>query len=398
MSLVARLGIVAVLSSAVACAPIGAVSDDATVTVGTLLVTVDVSGTIKAVDAESVGPPAVPDLWNFKIAMLAPEGESIAKGAPVLAFDPSELSRRLDEKTAERDAAAIQLDLKISATRVARQDERLAIAQAEAELRKAKVKADAPPGITAVIELEKARADLALAERNLDYLRRKSKAAARRDEADVGAWRSKRDRAENRVAQLETAIEQMTVLATRAGTIVIPADGDGKKKKVGDGAWRAESVLQIVSLDEMMAQGEIDEVDISRVAVDQPVSLRLDAQTDLEIRGKVDRISHTVARVSRDNPLKIAKLDLSIVATGGVKLRPGMRFRGKIETARHEGALLLPLDAVVPTPEGPQVMRRTIDGVEAVPVELGPRNAEQIVVTSGVVEGDAIVRAQAVKP
>jgi multidrug efflux pump subunit AcrA (membrane-fusion protein) len=157
-------------------------------------------------------------------------------------------------------------------------------------------------------------------------------------------------------------------------------------------------VLQIVPLDEMMAQGEIDEVDISRVAVDQAVSLRLDAQTDLEIRGKVDRISHTVARVSRDNPLKIAKLDISIVAAGGVKLRPGMRFRGKIETARHEGALLLPLDAVVPTPEGPQVMRRTIDGVEAVPVELGPRNAEQIVVTSGVVEGDAIVRAQAVNP
>lgn len=396
MSLRARLGLVAAL--ACGCAPTGSVADDATVTVGTLLVSVDVSGTIKAVDAESIGPPAVPDMWNFKIAMLAPEGESIVKGAPVLAFDPSELARRLDEKIAERDAAAIQLDLKVSATRVARQDERLAIAQAEAELRKAKVKADAPPGITAVIELEKARADLALAERNVDYLRKKSKAAARRDEADVGAWRSKRDRAENRVAQLKAAIEQMTVLATRSGTIVIPADDDGKKKKVGDGAWRAESVLQIVSLDEMMAQGEIDEVDISRVAVDQAVSLRLDAQTDLEIRGKVDRISHTVARVSRENPLKIAKLDIGIIADGGVKLRPGMRFRGKIETARHEGALLLPLDAVVPTPEGPQVYRRTIDGVEAVAVELGPRNAEQIVVISGLVEGDAVVRAEGANP
>lgn len=396
MSVLARLGLVATLGCA--CAPVGSVVDDATVTVGTLLVSVDVSGTIAAVDAESVGPPAVPDMWNFKIAMLAPEGESVEKGAPVLAFDPSELSRRLDEKIAERDAAAIQLDLKISATRVARQDERLAIAQAESELRKAKVKADAPPGITAVIELEKARADLALAERNVEHLRKKSKAAARRDEADVGAWRSKRDRAENRVAQLKAAIEQMTVLATRSGTIVIPADGDGKKKKVGDGAWRAESVLQIVALDEMMARGEIDEVDISRVAVDQAVSLRLDAQTDLEIRGKVERISHTVARVSRENPLKIAKLDIAIVSAGGVKLRPGMRFRGKIETARHEDALLLPLDAVIPTPEGPQVYRRTIDGVESVPVELGPRNADQIVVTSGLVEGDTVVRAEAVKP
>lgn len=386
------------VAAVLGCAPSNTPGDDATVALGTLLVTVDVSGTINAVDADSVGPPAVPGMWNFKIAMLAPEGESVEKGAPVLGFDPSELARRLDEKKAERDSAAIQLELKISATRVARQDERLAIAQAEADLRKAAVKADAPPGITSVIELDKARADLDLAQRNVDYLRKKSKAAARRDEADVGAWRSKRDRAENRVKQLETAIQQMTVPAPRAGTIVIPTDGDGRKKKVGDGAWRAESVLQIVSLDEMMAQGEIDEVDISRVAVDQAVSLRLDAQTDLEIRGKVDRISHTVSRMSRDNPLKIAKLDISIVAAGGVKLRPGMRFRGKIETARHEQALLLPLDAVVPTPEGPVVYRRALDGLEPIPVELGARNAEQIVVTSGLAEGDTVARAEAVSP
>jgi HlyD family secretion protein len=382
----------------VACAPVGTDGEDSLVTVGTLLVSVDVSGTINAVDSQSVGPPPVPDMWNFKVAMMAPEGESVAEGTPVLAFDPSELSRRLDEKIAERDAAAIQLELKISGTRVARQDERLAIAQAESELRKARVKADAPAGITAVIELEKARRDLELAERNVEYLRHKSKSTARRDEADVDAWRSKRDRAENRVKQLQAAIEQMTVLAPRAGTTVIPTDSDGTKKKVGDSAWRAESVLQIVSLDEMMARGEIDEVDISRVAVGQPVSLRLEAQTDLEIRGKVEKISHTVARTSRDNPLKIAKLDLSIVEAGGVKLRPGMRFRGKVETERHEGVLLLPLAAVVPTADGPVVYRRTADGIEPVVVELGPRNAEQVVVASGLGQGDAVMRAEAVPP
>ncbi len=380
------------------CAPVQAAGDaeDLVVRRGAMLVTVDVSGTIRAVDADSVGPPPVPDTWNYKIAMMAEEGIEVDVGAPVLAFDTSELQRRLDEKVSERDAAAVELELKIAAARVARQDEALAVAAAEAERRKARVKSDAPEGITAVIELEKARHDLALAEVKVGYLTRKSKAAARRDAAEIAAWRSKRDRALARVQQIEAAIDQMTVLAPRAGTVIHTTESDGKKKQVGDNAWRAETVIEVVSLDEMRAEGEIDEVDIARVAALQAVSLRLDAQRDLEVRGKVERISHSVQRASQVNPLKIAKLDVAIVEAGGVKLRPGMRFRGKIETARHDDVLLLPLDAVVPTANGPQVYVRGANGPEAVAVELGVRNTETIVVLAGVDEGDVVLRAQEV--
>jgi len=388
--MIRRLAIVLGLA---ACAPARAADDDLSAVRGAMLVTVDVSGTIRAVDSETVTPPPVPDMWNFKIAMMAPEGEEIAKGAPVLMLDATELQRRLDDKVAERDAAAVQLELKISGMRVARQDERLAIAEAEAELRKAKVKADAPPGITSVIELSKARHDLDLAQKKVAHLQRKSKSSAARDAAEVAAWRSKRDRAENRVQQINTSIEQMTVLSPRAGTVIYPTDWEGKKKKVGDSAWRAESLLQVVSLDTMMAEGEIDEVDIARVALAQEVSLRLDAQTDLEIRGRVDKISDTVQRASQKNPLKIAKLEIGIVAASGVKLRPGMRFRGRIETARHDDVLLLPLDAVVPTADGPVVYRRDGDDLVPIAVELGARDAERIIVTSGVGVGDQVVRA-----
>lgn len=394
-----QLVLSAMLSAMVAaCAPVNAANGELEVERGTLLVTVDVSGTIRAQETESIGPPPVPDTWNFKISMMGPEGESVEKGAPVLGFDTTELQRRLDDKIAERDAAAIQLELKLSATQVARKDERLAVAEAEAELRKATVKADAPPGITAVIELEKSRRDLELATKKIDHLRRKSKSAAARDAADVAAWRSKRDRAEGRVAQIKLAIEQMTRVSPRSGTLIYTTDWDGNKKKVGDQAWRAETLVEVVALDRMMARGEIDEVDIARVAAEQPVSLRLDAQTDLEIRGKVAKISPNVQRASRENPLKIAKLDIDIVAATGVKLRPGMRFRGRIETERHDDVLLLPLDAVVPTPDGPVVYRRTGDGFEAISVELGARNGERIVVTSGVQEGDVVVPSTGVKP
>jgi multidrug efflux pump subunit AcrA (membrane-fusion protein) len=149
----------------------------------------------------------------------------------------------------------------------------------------------------------------------------------------------------------------------------------------------------VASLAQMEAQGEVDEVDASRVAVGQPVSLRLDAQADLELRGTIREISRTVQRQSPDNPLKVARLEIALHIAEGARLRPGMRFRGNVETERVEGALLVPLDAVVRTPAGPVVHRRRAGGLEVVPVVLGRRNADRVEVTEGLDEDDEIAAA-----
>lgn len=361
---------------------------------GELVLTVDVSGKLRAVDSDRLGPPPIPDMWNFQIAMMAEEGSEVVPGAPVLAFDGSELERKLEEKLAERDAAGTQLELKQAAARVARQDEQLAIAEAQSKQRKAKVKADAPAEITAVIELEKAKRDLELAQLEIEHLVRKSKAAARRDAAEIAAWRSKHDRAVERVAMIETARQQMTVASPRNGTVIHQADWDGKKKKAGDTAWRAETVLQVVSLVQMEGDGEIDEVDIRRVAPDQPVSLRVDAQADVELRGQVRRIAKAVQRASPENPLKVAHVDISLDADAGLRLRPGMRFRGTIELERLSDVLLIPIELVSSSSGGPVVHRVITGGTEVVPVVLGARSGERVVVVEGLDEGDELVLPQ----
>src|SRR5688572_25278378 len=41
---------------------------------GDLVTGFEVSGTLAAVSSDSLGPPPLPDVWEFKIAQLAPEG------------------------------------------------------------------------------------------------------------------------------------------------------------------------------------------------------------------------------------------------------------------------------------------------------------------------------------
>jgi multidrug efflux pump subunit AcrA (membrane-fusion protein) len=381
------------------CDPTGVGPRWASVERGDLAVHVDISGQMRAVDSDSVGPPGIRGVWDYKIAMMGEEGSVVEEGQPVLMFDTTDLQRRLEQKTSERDSAATQLQLEIAAAKVAREDEALAMAEAEAALRKAKIEADAPEDLTAIIELEKARLDLDLARAKVVYLRAKAKSARQASDSEIERYRRKRDRAEERVKEIQSAMEAMGVKAPRTGTIIYETNWEGEKKKVGDNAWRAETVLRVVSLDEMEADGEVDEVDISRVDVGQVVSLRLDAQADTEIEGVVREISDTVGRASRDNPIKVAHLKIDIAdgqETG--HLRPGMRFRGKIETGRIGDALVVPLHAVFPTADGPVAHRETVGGIETVPVVLGDRNAFHIVVLEGLEESDRVLEWEDEQP
>lgn len=389
--ILAALGLVL---SLVACdAAPAEIADAQTVTVerGTLVIGVEVAGEMKALDSKRISPPPISGVWNYKIAMMAEEGSVAEEGQPVLMLDTTELKQRLDAKQAERDSAATQLQMKVASAKMAREDEALALAEAQAELRKAKLKADAPEGITAVLELKKSKLDLELARKKVEFQKAKSKAAARRDNSDVGRWRSKRDRAQERVEEITKSIEAMNILAPRQGTVIYTTNWQGEKKKIGDTAWRGEPVMSLASLDQMEGEGEVDEVDVSRVHEGQVVSLRLDAQADSEIRGRIVEIARTVRRASPENPLKVARVRIELEPTEEVKLRPGMRFRGTVESERVEGALLLPLEAVVPTPEGPVVFRKRGLSTEEVSVQLGRRTAEQVEVLGGLEEGDEVV-------
>jgi multidrug efflux pump subunit AcrA (membrane-fusion protein) len=72
---------------------------------GDLVLSVEVNGTLQAVNSTPIGPPQVADVFDFKIAMMAPEGKDVTAGTPVLGFDVTELERKLLEKKAESESA-----------------------------------------------------------------------------------------------------------------------------------------------------------------------------------------------------------------------------------------------------------------------------------------------------
>ncbi len=357
---------------------------------GDLVLGAEVTGTLRAEESSYLGPPVIPDRWDFKIAHLAPEGARVRADEVVLAFDATELEVLLEQRRAERDQAAKEAEKK--QTDLARQlaDGELRLAEAEARLRKARLKVSGPSEVVALVELEQARVELDLATREVAYLAGRSAALGRQGEAELAALVKRRERAAERVRELEGWIDRMRVRAPRDGTVIYTADHRGEKKRVGDSVWRGHQVLEIPDLARMMGEAEVDEAEAGRIAEGQPVVLRLDAHPDVEFSGVVRSIRRTVEKKSWRNPLKVMRLTLALAETDTRRMRPGMRFRGRVETERVPDVLLVPAEAVFTDADGPLVFRRRWTGFERIRPRLGRRSEAAVEVLAGLDQGEQV--------
>jgi len=359
---------------------------------GDLVLTVEVTGTLAAVHSDPVSPPQVPDVFDFKISMMAPEGKDVKAGEPVLGFDTTDLTRKLQEKQAGSESAAKRIEKEEKDAEIAKRNDELRLAEAESRARKAKLELDVPEELVKSQQLRESRLALADAEREVAFLKEKLDAERRATEVALASLRAEKTGADARVREIQSAIEAMTVKATRAATVVYASNWRDEKKKVGDSSWRGERIMELPDLSAMKALGEVDESDAGKIAVGQKVRFRLEAHPDDAFTGIIGSIWSTVQQQSWRNPVKIVKLVVALDATDSRKMRPGMRFRGTIETGRVAHALLVPADAVFPTPDGPVVFRKTTLGYERRPIKIGARNQTSVEVSSGLAKGDRVAK------
>ncbi len=362
-----------------------------TTTEDSLVVGVEITGALKATESISLGPPNVENMWEFKIAALAPEGEVAKIGDMLAVFDASTLQEQRVARMNERESAEVALQKRQVEVRLANQDDALALAEAEAAVRKAAVSADQSEELTGSLALAKAKLTLSAAEETVEHLRAQQKRKRASAQSSLATLRSNVATATRHVERLDTEIASMTLVAERSGTVIY-GDNWGNKAKVGDTIWRLGVAVEVASLDSMMAKGVVDEADSAKLKVGQTVRMRLESEPDQEIVGTLTKIAKTLQRKSDTIPTKVVSVELSIEAAGDLKLRPGMRFRGDVETQRLDSAVIAPLAAIFPSPEGPVAYVKTGDGPERRVLELGLRGKRGIEVRKGLKPGDQISR------
>ncbi len=161
--------------------------------------------------------------------------------------------------------------------------------------------------------------------------------------------------------------------------------------KEGDQAWTGAAIAEIPDLSEMYIDLKLDEVDRGKLRLGQAVRIRVDAIPEKEFHAKLDWISPIAALIFRGggNSEKTfpARATLNNLDP---RLRPGMSASAEIIIEREPNSLLIPVRASFTQKDKPAVYIQRGDQFLIRTITVGKRNEEDMVVLSGLKEGDLV--------
>jgi multidrug resistance efflux pump len=286
---------------------------------------IEVTGELIAKASTDVTVPMFRDRGYFTVAWLAADGTDVTAGEPVVRFDDSELVRQIDDASLEIAEIEQRLAKKRSEVALAAREADLRVREAEATVKRATLKTEVPPALVAALDLRALKLDAELARITLAHTRAQVAFAKRTETADLEDLGTLLAQTKRRRGELIAIRPELAVHAPTSGTFVTT-------RKVGDSIYVGDNAGLIVELTAMHGVGVIDEVDLGRVQPGMPVTLRLAALPDGELRGTLAEVTSDVL-VRDSDPSKVVRVKLALDASA-MHVRPGMQFRGTLGGAR----------------------------------------------------------------
>lgn len=231
-------------------------------------------------------------------------------------------------------------------------------------------------GLPDDLEVQRADADVAVAEANLkDAQREWERLKDGPDPDDIRA-------AEARIAAIEATLELVDLEAPFAGTVT------EVNSKVGDQVAPGTVSFRIDDLSRLLVDVQVPEVDINRIKVGQLARLTFDAILDREYNGKVVSVGRVGTPVAG-----VVNFLVTIELTDADKaVLPGMTAGVNIVVNQLDGVLVVP-NRAVRLREGKRVVYLLENGVPTpVNIEIGAVSDLQSEIIGGdVQEGDLVI-------
>lgn len=206
------------------------------------------------------------------------------------------------------------------------------------------------------------------------------------------------ENAQSRLNDLKQQMAGAKVATAVAGIVTRPpVNGDGDKPlsvDPGAGVTRGTALFSIADTSSFIVTSAVDEIDVNRVKIGQPVTIASDAFPGKSVAGRIVSVSAeaTGKESSGRAPLFGIRASFSIADEALQRIiRIGMSARMTIETYANPAALIVPPAAIVKTEAGWQVRVLRNGETLSVPVLLGATFPAGVEVMSGLSVGDTVL-------
>ncbi|HEX9050646.1 MAG TPA: efflux RND transporter periplasmic adaptor subunit [Anaeromyxobacter sp.] len=347
---------------------------------------VTAAGKLQAATEVKLSSNITGDLLELKVK----EGDLVKRGQVLGKIDSRRYLAQTQQQEAARASAVADRDL-----------QKVQVAQLEQDL--ARVETLARTGNASPAELENARSSLA-------------------------AGKARVEAAQGRIEQTDAALREARHFQSMT-TLVAPIDGvvTKREKQVGErvrGSDFSEDVILVIStLSQMEAKVEVGEHEVVFVKEGDPADIEIDAFPDRKFPAQVVEVARNATVKNAGTEAEVTTFFVRLALTRAVPgALPGMSCQASIATDTHDGAIVVPIQAVTvraekdlaaggkkpdedaPTPAAGapgkkprrEPLRKVVfviqGGVAKVrPVETGLASETEIEIVSGLGEGEKVV-------
>lgn len=303
-------------------------------------------------------------------------------------------------ETAERKLKVFpELVEKGFVTKSALEEAELKYLEAKASLQAGQFKLEQVSAGAMPEDLERAQVRLEQAQSTLERARTAMRSQLQSFDAAVDREKANVERARALIEKAEGRFKTMEQRAPRDGLVVYArATGQraGEKVQLGMIPFQGQPIIYLPDVSTMVADIEVNEIDIGKVAVGGPVELRLEAYPGAVFPGTVLKIG-SLARLKQTRPeqqsgVKVFDVTVKIDAKDP-RLKPGLTAAVDVIVERQADAVSIPMSAVVSRGGDYLAFVAQRGKIEARKIVLGPSNEQYVLVKEGLREGERVVLA-----
>jgi HlyD family secretion protein len=362
---------------------------------GDFLISVRTRGEVRSTRSVVLTAPQVPDP---RIVRLAESGKPVKKGDVVVEFDTAQQEQYYLERATSVRTADSQIIQTQASHRIIDEQDAMSLMQAEYDLERAKLEASKAE-ILSEIEGAKNWINVGISEGNLSQVKTVIKSHKVTQQADIERLQQSKNKAVRDMERAKSYLSQMVITAPIDGIVnILPnfrAGGSFGSMpppfKEGDRAWTGAAIAEIPDLSSMRVEMKLEEVDRGRIKLGQQVRVRVDAVADKEFLAELDWISPIAALTFRGPGMSEKNFPAyATLKNVDPRLRPGMSATAEIVIESHPNVLLIPARASFLHQGKPAVWVQRGQQFQIRTIEVGLRNENDIVVLSGLREGEVV--------
>jgi HlyD family secretion protein len=359
--------------------------------------TIIITGELQASNSREIPAPLTKASSSSTIVFLAPEGKLIRKGERLVEFDASSLLSQMTDMQRTLDENALNIEKKRKDLEAQRSDLLNGVAQAEGQLKIAKMNADIPmdlqPGNAflnfqnvfekAKLSLDKAKEQLANFEASYDSQMKLSEIS----------------RSQNEIAlkRMQGDLAVLSVDAPLDGVVIYGDNWQANRRyQVGDMAFPGMPVIILPDLSSMQVNGFVYDTELQFLSPGLGCEVRLDAVPGKSWHGKVHSLTSVATRKGFATTQKVFKAVIKLDSVNLESMKPGMTARAEALLSMAAGVTAVPRQNLGLDPQGRYYVLKDT-GSKTPPVvaqvKTGVFGDQMVQIVSGVEVGDRILPA-----